>query len=246
MGSISSSNSTGVLPDDWGPEDLTFIGNASISIHIVTYPVFTIAFDLTLAVDGRVRHIGVSSGHHQSINGGSDFFLVMRYMGIPCEFPHTVTDQGVSLAPSRRSRRDLRPVCEVAHESLIDPLIPYDLFNRSKEICFCSTFIQDYACFNIIDIEQLTKEIIIQERQVRKQNDKLTELKNLAVEYMQSENITEVKVDEGSILYCVRNTKDYGSTVKLLEAQAKAEKTRLDFLGEYKVIKSTPYIRMGR
>lgn len=99
---------------------------------------------------------------------------------------------------------------------------------------------------NIIDIEQLTKEIIIQERQVRKQNDKLTELKNLAVEYMKNDNITEVKVDEGSILYCVRNTKDYGSTVKLLEAQAKAEKTRLDFLGEYKVIKSTPYIRIGR
>lgn len=99
---------------------------------------------------------------------------------------------------------------------------------------------------NIIDIEQLTKEIIIQERQVRKQNDKLTELKNLAVEYMKNDNITEVKVDEGSILYCVRNTKDYGSTVKLLEAQTKAEKTRLDFLGEYKVIKSTPYIRIGR
>ena len=50
------------------------------------------------------------------------FSLVMRYMGIPCEFPHTVTDQGVSLAPSRRSRRDLRPVCEVAHESLIGRL----------------------------------------------------------------------------------------------------------------------------
>ena len=74
MGSISSSNSTGVLPDDWGPEDLTFIGNASISIHIVTYPVFTIAFDLTPCRRWQGSAYWGQFRHHEPINGRSDFF----------------------------------------------------------------------------------------------------------------------------------------------------------------------------
>ena len=48
------------------------------------------------------------------------FSLVMSRMGIPFGFLHIVSEQTVSLAPSRRSRRDLRPVCEAAHDVLTE------------------------------------------------------------------------------------------------------------------------------
>ena len=74
MGSIKSSYSTGVLPVDWGPEDLTFIGYASVSIHIVTHPVFTIPFDLTPCRRWEGAADWGQFRQHEPTNGRSDLF----------------------------------------------------------------------------------------------------------------------------------------------------------------------------
>ena len=77
MGSIRSSYSTDVLPVDWGPENLTFIGNASVSIHIVANPVFTIPFDLTPCRPWKGAADWGQFRQHEPINGRSD--LSPRY-----------------------------------------------------------------------------------------------------------------------------------------------------------------------
>ena len=87
MGSISSSNSTGVLPNDWGSEDLTFIGNASVSIHIVTYPVFTIPFDLCPCRRWQVTADCGQFRKHEPINGRSDLFSGDESHGDPFRIP---------------------------------------------------------------------------------------------------------------------------------------------------------------
>lgn len=87
MGSISSINSTGVLPDDWGPEDLTLIGNASVSIHIVANPVFTIPFDLPPCRPWAGAADWGQFRQHEPINGRSDLFSGDESHGDPFRIP---------------------------------------------------------------------------------------------------------------------------------------------------------------
>jgi len=59
------------------------------------------------------------------------------------------------------------------------------------------------------------------------------------------QNIGGVDIKEGKVTVCTRTTKDYGDTIKNMEASLKAEKTRLDYLGEFVIKGVTHYLRIG-
>ena len=94
-------------------------------------------------------------------------------------------------------------------------------------------------------IETIAAEIIIQDRKIKAETKRLEALKKDLLGMLQSDNIGGVDVKEGKITVCTRTAKDYGQTIKELEATLKAEKARLDHLGQFVISSVTHYLRVG-
>lgn len=95
------------------------------------------------------------------------------------------------------------------------------------------------------DLDTLASQIIAEDRRLKAETKRLEALKKDLLGMMEAENIGEVNVKEGRIIRCARTSKDYGETIKNLEANLKAEKTRLDYLGQYVIKSVTNYLRVG-
>lgn len=94
-------------------------------------------------------------------------------------------------------------------------------------------------------IDSLAAELIAEYTKLEKAKQHFERLKNDYLKKLTAENVGAVKVKEGTITVCTRTTKDYGQTVKILEANLKAEKARLDHLGEFVIKNVTHFLRFN-
>lgn len=96
-----------------------------------------------------------------------------------------------------------------------------------------------------MNVDQLATLIITEDKIIKQRTKELENLKRDLIGMMQAENVGGIDVKQGKITLCQRTAKDYGDTIKQLEATLKAEKTRLDYLGEYTITNVTHYLRVG-
>ncbi len=96
-----------------------------------------------------------------------------------------------------------------------------------------------------MNFDQLATLIITEDRIIKQRTKELENLKRDLIGMMQAENVGGIDVKQGKITLCQRTAKDYGDTIKQLEATLKAEKTRLDYLGQYTITNVTHYLRVG-
>ncbi len=95
------------------------------------------------------------------------------------------------------------------------------------------------------DIDTKALELIQKHREFEKMKNEFEKMKLDYLCILKRQGIGAVDIKEGKINVCTRNTKDYGDTVKNMEASLKAEKTRLDYLGEFVIKATTHYLRIG-
>lgn len=95
------------------------------------------------------------------------------------------------------------------------------------------------------ELETIAAQIIKQDRKLKAEQQKLEALKKDLLGMLQSGNIGGLDVKEGRITVCTRTAKDYGDSIKQIEATLKAEKARLDHLGQYVISSVTHYLRIG-
>ena len=95
-----------------------------------------------------------------------------------------------------------------------------------------------------VTIESLSAQIIAADKQLKKDGKILENMKRDLLGMLQSENIGGVNVKEGKVTVCTRTSKDYGDIIKNMEANLKAEKTRLDYLLQYTIKSVTHYLRI--
>ena len=95
------------------------------------------------------------------------------------------------------------------------------------------------------DLDLKAAELIAKHREFEALKDEFEALKNSYLSDLLGQNVGAVDVKEGKIIVCTRTNKDYGHGVKVLEANLKAEKTRLDHLGEFVIKSVTHYLRIG-
>lgn len=94
------------------------------------------------------------------------------------------------------------------------------------------------------NIETLATKIIAADRKLKKDGKILEGMKKDLLNKLQDDNIGGIDVKEGKITVCTRTSKNYGDTIKNMEANIKAEKTRLDYLGEYIITSVTHFLRI--
>ncbi len=97
----------------------------------------------------------------------------------------------------------------------------------------------------ISDVDAKALELIQKHRAFEQLKGELEKMKLDYLTILMRQNIGAVNIKEGKINVCTRNTKDYGDTVKNMEASLKAEKTRLEYLGEFVIKATTHYLRIG-
>ena len=96
-----------------------------------------------------------------------------------------------------------------------------------------------------MNFDQLATLIITEDKIIKQRTKELENLKRDLIGMMQAENVGGIDVKQGKVTLCQRTAKDYGDTIKQLEATLKAEKTRLDYLGQYTITNVTHYLRVG-
>lgn len=92
--------------------------------------------------------------------------------------------------------------------------------------------------------DSLAAELIKEHAKLEKAKQHFERLRTDLLQKMQKENVGAIDVKEGSVVMCTRTTKDYGQTIKNMEANLKAEKVRLDHLGEFIIKNVTHYLRV--
>lgn len=95
------------------------------------------------------------------------------------------------------------------------------------------------------DLDLKASELITKHKQFEKIKVDFEKMKLDYLTMLMRQNVGEVNVKEGKIIVCTRTIKDYGHNVKVLEANLKAEKTRLDHLLEFTIKSVTHYLRIG-
>ena len=89
------------------------------------------------------------------------------------------------------------------------------------------------------------KKAIKLDRLVKKLTDQLTAIKLDLVENMIKENISEILILERKIVLCHRQNKDFGADIAKAELKIKAEKKKLEVLGEFTISSVSNYIRFN-
>jgi len=98
---------------------------------------------------------------------------------------------------------------------------------------------------NPFSLDALAAELIKEHAKLERAKDHFERLKGDFLAKCQAENVGAVKVASGTVTVCTRTSKNYGDTVRNLEASLKAEKTRLDHLGEFVIKNVTHYLRIN-
>ena len=95
------------------------------------------------------------------------------------------------------------------------------------------------------DLDTLASQIITEDRRLKAETKRLEALKKDLLGMMEAENIGEVNVKEGRVIRCARTVKEFGESIKNLEADLKAEKARAEYLGQFIIKSVTNYLRVG-
>ena len=93
------------------------------------------------------------------------------------------------------------------------------------------------------DLDILAEELILEYQNLEKLKTEFDSLKNRFLELLNADDIVEVNVSNGRILKCVRTTKEFSEGITNAEKDLKARKQYATWAGEYKVTKSTQYLR---
>lgn len=94
-----------------------------------------------------------------------------------------------------------------------------------------------------VELDALAEELILEYQNLEKLKTEFDSLKNRFLELLNADDIVEVNVPTGRILKCVRTTKEFSEGITNAEKDLKARKQYATWAGEYKVTKSTQYLR---
>lgn len=96
-----------------------------------------------------------------------------------------------------------------------------------------------------MSIDTLAASIIAEDRRLKIETKRLEAMKKDLLGMLTAENIGGVDIKEGKITVCTRTSKDFGETIKNLEANLKAEKARAEYLGQFVIKSTTNYLRIN-
>jgi hypothetical protein len=122
--------------------------------------------------------------------------------------------------------------------STVAPVLLFYTF----QVCFSYTF--HPTVLYTMDLQTNASKVVELTAKIKKLSDQLDSVKVELIAQMTSENVTQIQIKRQNVILCERKTKDYGPEINRQELELKAEKKKLETLGEFTISKVTNFIQV--
>lgn len=95
-----------------------------------------------------------------------------------------------------------------------------------------------------MDLQSNASKVVELAAKIKKLTDQLNAVKSDLIDQMLAENVQQVQIKRQNVSLCQRKNKDFGAEINRRELELKAEKKRLETLGEFTISSVTNFIQV--
>ena len=110
------------------------------------------------------------------------------------------------------------------------------------QVCLSYTFVLSILC--TMDLQINASKVVELDAKIKKLSEQFAALKVELMSQMVADNVSEVVIKRKKVILCHRQNKDFGSEINRQELELKAEKKKLETLGEFTISSVTNFIQV--
>jgi hypothetical protein len=122
--------------------------------------------------------------------------------------------------------------------STVAPVLLFYTF----QVCFSYTF--HPTVLYTMDLQINASKVVELDRKIKALTEQFTAVKLELLNQMIADNVSEVVIKRKKVILCHRQNKDFGAEINRQELELKAEKKKLETLGEFTISSVTNFIQV--
>ena len=122
--------------------------------------------------------------------------------------------------------------------STVAPVLLFYTF----QVCFSYTF-HPTVLFTM-DLQTNASKVVELDAKIKKLSEQFAALKVDLMQQMITDNVSEIVIKRKKVVLCQRQNKDFGAEINRQELELKAEKKKLETLGEFTISSVTNFIQV--
>jgi hypothetical protein len=122
--------------------------------------------------------------------------------------------------------------------STVAPILLFYIF----KVCFSYTF-HPTVLFTM-DLQTNASKVVELDAKIKKLSEQFAALKVDLMQQMITDNVSEIVIKRKKVVLCQRQNKDFGAEINRQELELKAEKKKLETLGEFTISSVTNFIQV--
>jgi hypothetical protein len=95
-----------------------------------------------------------------------------------------------------------------------------------------------------MDLQTSASKVVELDRKIKSLTEQFTAVKSELMSQMIAANVSEVVIKRKKVILCQRQNKDFGAEINRQELELKAEKKKLETLGEFTISSVTNFIQI--
>jgi hypothetical protein len=95
-----------------------------------------------------------------------------------------------------------------------------------------------------MDLQSNASKVVELDAKIKKLSEQFAALKVDLLKQMITDNVSEIVIKRKKVVVCHRQNKDFGSEINRQELELKAEKKKLETLGEFTISSVTNFIQV--
>ena len=95
-----------------------------------------------------------------------------------------------------------------------------------------------------MDMQSNAAKVVELDRKIKALTEQFAARKVELLQQMIADNVSEIVIKRKKVVLCHRQNKDFGSEINRQELELKAEKKKLETLGEYTISSTTDFIQV--
>lgn len=95
-----------------------------------------------------------------------------------------------------------------------------------------------------MDLQSNASKVVELDAKIKKLSEQFAALKVDLMQQMIADNVSEVVIKRKKVILCHRQNKDFGAEINRQELELKAEKKRLETLGQFTISSVTNFIQV--
>lgn len=108
----------------------------------------------------------------------------------------------------------------------------------------CLSYIFVLSILYTMDLQTNASKVVELDAKIKKLSEQFAALKVELMSQMVADNVSEIVIKRKKVILCHRQNKDFGAEIAAAELQIKAEKKKLETLGEFTISSVTNFIQV--